>query len=58
MLSEEEIWALYGLYEADFNLFGYEVEPSLLIRIHSSTTAGGDKYLPQQETQTQRKWSR
>ena len=56
MLSEEEIWALYGLYEADFNLFGYEVEPSLLIRIHS-TTAGGDKYLPQQETQTRRKWS-
>ena len=37
LLSEEEVWSLYQLYQPDFTLFSYEVEPSLLIRIHNNS---------------------
>ncbi len=39
LLSEEEVWSLYRLYQPDFDLFGYEVEPSLLIRLHNTEAA-------------------
>ncbi len=39
LLSEEEVWTLYRLYQPDFDLFGFEVEPSLLIRLHKTETA-------------------
>ena len=32
MLSEEEIWQLYTMYQMDFQMFGYELEPKYLIR--------------------------
>ena len=32
MLSEEEIWQLYTMYQMDFNMFGYELEQKYLIR--------------------------
>jgi hypothetical protein len=34
LLNEVEVWALYQLYEPDFSLFRYEVDPGLVIRIH------------------------
>ena len=32
MLNEEEIWQLYSLYQMDFKLFEYEVDPKYLIK--------------------------
>ena len=32
MLSEEEIWQLYTMYQMDFQMFGYLLEQKYLIR--------------------------
>ena len=36
MLSEEEIWQLYTMYQMDFDMFGYELELKYLIRYYNS----------------------
>ena len=38
MLSEEEIWQLYTMYQMDFDMFGYELELKYLIRYYNNTS--------------------
>ena len=37
MLSEDEIWQLYTMYQMDFEMFGYEPELKYLIRYYDKT---------------------
>ena len=37
MLSEEEIWQLFTMYQIDFEMFGYELDLKYLIRYYSNT---------------------
>ena len=38
MLSEEEIWQLYTMYQMDFDMFGYELEVKYLIQYYNNTS--------------------